>query len=360
MRTLLLLIVCLLTISQSGLAQTPDSQLIEAAQFGRYQPVGLAISKTGRTFVSFPHWTNDYQFGLIELTANGGQQPYPNPAWNGWDTLAPQDNFVSAQALFIDSTDALWVLDPANPNFGPSQPAGVKLLKINLSTNKVEQIYRFADLPLAKTALNDVQVDAARQVAYLSDPGRAALVVLDLKTGKSRTVLTKHPSTTADPARALTIDGQVVRDRAGKPFASHVNGIALTPDGQYLYYRAITQTHLFRIATSYLTTPGLSDAQVAAGVEDIGEVGISHGMIAGPGQLIYMGDSEKKTIYYANAGGQSATLVQDDCLLWPDSFATGPDGFLYVTAAQYQRLPRFNNGQNKIEYPFRLYKVKLR
>ena len=52
-------------------------------------------------------------------------------------------------------------------------------------------------------------------------------------------------------------------------------------------------------------------------------------------------------------------LVQDDRLLWPDSFGIGSDGYLYVTAAQLHRGKRYNDGQDKVDYPFRLYRVKL-
>jgi sugar lactone lactonase YvrE len=333
-------------------------QLLEVAQFGRYQPVGLAISRTGRTFVSFPRWTNAYQYGLAELLPDGTRRPYPDEAWNRWDTLRPRETFVSLQALFIDEADVLWALDPANPNFGKSIPAGVKLLKIDLKTNRVERVYRFEDLPLGQTSLNDVQVDARRQVAYLSDPGRAALVVLDLKTGKSRTLLQRHASTTADPNYVLRIDGREVRDASGKAFSSPVNGIALTPE--YLYFRPITQTNLFRIPTAVLRDAALTPEQVAAQVETVGEAGIAHGMLADRAGNVYAGDSEKKTLYRYIADQKSfETLVQDERLLWPDSFAIGPDGYLYVTAAQYQRLPKFNGGQDRVEYPFRLYKIKL-
>ncbi|QJW89419.1 hypothetical protein HNV11_08490 [Spirosoma taeanense] len=109
---------------------------------------------------------------------------------------------MSVQALFIYQDDALWVFDPANPNFGKSIPAGVKLLRVDLTTNQITHTYVVEDVPLSQASLNDVQVDPGRQVAYLPDPGRACLVVLDLKTGKSRSVLMKHPSTTADPQKS--------------------------------------------------------------------------------------------------------------------------------------------------------------
>ncbi len=207
--------------------------------------------------------------------------------------------------------------------------------------------------------MNDVRIDTRRQVAYLSDPGRAALVVLDLKTGRSRSVLENDRSTRADPAFKLTIDGKIVQDDKGNAFSSNVNGIALTNDFRYLYYRPITQTKLFRIATEYLNNPALSAAEVASHVEEIAETGVSHGMIADAKGNVYLTDSPAKAVRYFTPGGQLKTLVQDSRLLWPDTFAIGTDGYLYLTAAQIHRTKRYNNGQDKVDYPFRLYRMKL-
>ncbi|MFD2569546.1 L-dopachrome tautomerase-related protein [Spirosoma soli] len=349
----------LLLSSVISLGQSNKSQLEEAVSFGPYQPVGVAISKQNRLFVSFPRWSDKYQYGLAEISKDGQRTPFPDAAWNRWDTNAPQQHFVSVQALFIDQDDALWVLDPANPNFGKSMPAGVKLLRIDLATNRITNTYRFDDLPLAQTSLNDVQVDPRRQVAYLSDPGRACLVVLDLKTQKSRSLLLKHSSTTADPGVVLKIDGKEVRDNNGKAFSSNVNGIALTPDFRYLYYRPITKKRLYRIETKYLNDISLTDQQLIGMVEDLGEAGISHGMIADQAGNVYMGDSPTKTIRRMTPAGQLQTVVTDERLLWPDSYAIDRDGYLYVTAAQYERLPKFNGGVSQVKEPFRLYKVKI-
>jgi sugar lactone lactonase YvrE len=359
MKNQLLSLFLITFLGMQAYSQT-DPRLIEVAQFGRYQPIGVAVSKdapAGRIFVTFPK-RQDYQYGLAEIV-NGQRRPYPNAEWNQWDSLKPQDRFLNVQALFVDGNNALWVLDPANPDDGPPIIAGIKLLKISLKTNQVEQIYRFEDLPREQTGLNDVRVDTRRQMAYLSDPKRSAIVVLDLQTGKSRSVLEKHRSTSAEPDFKLVIDGKEVKDKTGKGFSSNVNGVALTHDFQYFYYRAINQTKLYRIAADLLANPALSPAQVAAGVETVGETGVSHGMIADQAGNVYLTDSPNKAIRRVTPAGKLETVVRDERLLWPDSFGIGPDGFLYVTASQIQRTAKYNGGQDKVSYPFRLYKVKL-
>jgi sugar lactone lactonase YvrE len=345
--------------SSALMAQSKSAPTLETvAAFGKHQPIGLGVSSENRLFVTFPKSPDNYDYGLAEIV-RGERRPYPNAEWNKWDSLKAQTRFINVQALFVDQTNTLWVLDPASPAGQKAIPEGIKLVKVNLETNQIEKVYRFTDLPRERTALNDVQVDSRQQVAYLSDPGRAAIVVLDLTTGKSRTVLENDKFTKADPDFVLTIEGKDVRDSRGTPFRSNVNGIALTHDFHYLYFRPITQTKLYRIEAKHLTNPSLSAAELSAHVEVMGETGVSHGMIADKTGNVYLTDSPDKSIRYFTPDGKLKTLVQDDRLLWPDSFGIGTDGYLYVTAAQIQRTKRYNNEADKVDYPFRLYRVKL-
>ncbi|WP_426491006.1 SMP-30/gluconolactonase/LRE family protein [Hymenobacter sp. 102] len=336
----------------------PLSTLEPVAEFGRHQPIGVAVSQQNRIFVTFPKKPKDYDFGLAEIV-NGQRRPFPDALWNQWDSTKAAGRWVNVQALFVDRNDHLWVLDPANPGDEAPLKEGVKLVHLNLATNKVERIYRFEDLPRERSGLNDVRVDTEQQVAYLSDPKLAALVVLDLRTGRSRLVLQGHKSVLAAPGFVLRIDGKEVKDKNGKPFSSNVNGIALTHDFRYLYYRAINQTKLYRIATEALRDASLSPAQVAAQVEEIGEVGISHGMLADAAGNVYLTDSPHNAVRRVTPAGRLETVVQDARLLWPDSFGLGPGGYLYLTAAQIERTPKWNNGQDRVEYPFRLFRMKL-
>lgn len=336
----------------------PAATLEPVAEFGRHQPIGVAVSRTQRVFVTFPKKDKDYDYGLTELI-QGQRRPFPDAAWNQWDSTKAASRWVNVQALFVDRNDHLWVLDPANPGDEAPVKAGVKLVHINLATNKVERIYRFEDLPLERSGLNDVRVDTEQQLAYLSDPKLAALVVLDLRTGRSRLVLQGHTSVLAAPGFVLRIDGRQVKDKQGKAFSSNVNGIALTPDFRFLYYRAINQTKLYRIATTALRDPALTPAQVAAQVEEVGEVGISHGMLTDLAGNVYLTDSPNHAVRRVTPAGRLETVVRDARLLWPDSFGLSPDGYLYVTAAQIERTPKWNNGQNRVEYPFWLYRVRV-
>lgn len=359
-RLLLLCSCAVLTLSAS--AQDLKVPLEEVAQVGRHQPIGVGVSHKGRIFMTFPKKKNDknyaYDYGLAELV-NGQRIPYPNALWNQWDSTQAASRFVNVQAAVVDADDNLWVLDPSNPDDQAPVIAGIKLLKINLTTNKVERTYRFEDLPRERTGLNDVRIDTRRQLAYLSDPVLAAIVVLDLRTGKSRLVLQGDKSTATEPGFVLRLDGKEVKDKTGKPFSSNVNGIALTHDFKYFYFRAINQTKLYRLETQYLANPALPPAELASHVETVGETGVSHGMLADDAGNIYLSDSPNTAIRRVTPAGRFELVVKDPRLSWPDTFALGPDGYLYLTATQINRAPKWNNGESKVDYPFRLYRLKL-
>ncbi|WP_377140764.1 L-dopachrome tautomerase-related protein [Mucilaginibacter lutimaris] len=339
-------------------------KLIEVASFGQNQPIGVAVApKTNRLFVSFPH-TEPYLFGLTEIV-NGRRVPFPDAEWNKVDTAATESHFVNVQDLYADHQNYLWVLDssPAGGaaviGDGKKKQGRFKLLKISLDDNKVQRIYTFDDLPKDKSALNDMVIDNSRQLAYLSDPGLHAIVVLDLQSGKSRVVLRDDRSTVVEPGLKLHLDGKDVVDNKGNPFVSNVNGIALTPDAKWFYFRAINQTKLYRIATEYLANITLTDADLSTKVQLVAETGICHGMIADSKGNIYLSDSPEHAIQYVTTDGKTHVLVKDGRLIWPDSFGIGNDGYLYVSASQMNRLPKYNHGENKVEYPYRVYKVQL-
>lgn len=344
-----------------------SASLIEVAHFGENQPIGVAVDYgTNHLFVSFPH-NEPFLFALTDVV-NGQRRPYPDAEWNKYVPEDLDNHFYNVQDLYADSRGSLWVLDSK-----PAASASVfgkdaanekaegkfKLVKISLKTKKVERIYKFGGLPKDKSGLNDVRIDTDKNLAYLSDPALKAIVVLDLKTDKVRIVLEGDASTTADKRYLLNIDGKDMIDDEGKPFSSNVNGIALTKDNQWFYYKPINKDKLYRIATKDLADKKLKPAELSAKVEAVADTGATHGLEVDAKGNVYFGHSPSYSIKYVSPDGKINTLVTDSRIIWPDSFGIGKDGFLYFSAAQLNRMPKYNKGQNKVDYPFRVFKVKM-
>ncbi|MDR3007700.1 MAG: gluconolactonase [Sphingobacterium sp.] len=338
-------------------------QLEVAVDLGPYRPIGVSLTSSNRLFVSFPKQTTNFQYALTEII-DGKPVPYPDSEWN--KTGIENSHFVNVQDIFVDAQDNLWVLDSkpssAGSIFGndekPTQ-GQFKLLKIDTKKDQIERIYSFDDLDKTKSGLNDMRIDGKKNLAYLSDPGQAAIIVLDLKTGKSRKALAGSRFTLADPEVILSYDDNDMRNENGKPFSSNVNGIALSQDFKYLYFKPINQTHLYCIATEFLTDATLTKQELDAKVEDKGEVGITHGLLSDINGNIYLTSSIDYSIKYLSPDGKLHTLVRDPRILWPDSMGIGEDGYLYFSCAQLFKDPQWNKGINKVELPYYVFKVKL-
>jgi len=350
-----ILIVSLFTLSvipMSGFTQPFHSDNLEVvAEFGKSQPIGVSVSSDNRLFVSFPK-REPYLYGLTEII-NGKRVAFPDHEWN-LKNGQEENSFINVQDIYVDTKDQLWVLDSK-----PSFSGQFKLVQIDLASNQVKNIYRFEDLAKDKSALNDVRVDTEKQLAYLSDPGQATIVVLDLKTGKTRLALQNQPMTLATPNFSLSYEGRQLANKNRNIFKSNVNGVALTKDNKYFYFRPINGLNLYRIETKYLSDADLDDPTLAKHVENLGETVVCHGMEADASGNIYLTSSTDYSIKYLTPEGQLITLVQDSRLIWPDSLGISSDGYLYVSSAQVNRLPQWNDGVDKTTFPYRVYRVKL-
>src|SRR6202012_4404074 len=103
--------------STPGTGGTTTSASLEVVfQDSTYQLSGVAISKEGRLFVSYPLWSTTYQNALVEIV-NGAKNPYPSQAWNSWvQGNSGTNQFVDVQSITIDANDNLWVVDAASPD----------------------------------------------------------------------------------------------------------------------------------------------------------------------------------------------------------------------------------------------------
>lgn len=352
---------CLLlfsALSASLFSASYSAQLQEVASFPNQQVTGVGVStKSGRIFVSFPNWSDDHFLSVAELI-NGQAKAYPDEEWN--KPGAPDSHFVCVQSVVVDDQDNLWILDPAAPKMQEIVKGGPKLVKVDLSTNKVVQTIPFGeDIAPAKSYFNDVRIDTGAGRAFITDSGKGAIIVVDLKTGKARRLLDGHTSTAPEPDVKLIIDGkQLIDQQKKKPPQIASDGIALDIPNGYLYYHALTGRTLYRIKTSDLNDDKLSARALEARVEAIGRTPAPDGMLEAPDGNIYLTDIEGGAIVRWNSAAKKIEpVIADKRLLWPDTLSWGAGGDLYVTASQIQNMPRFNGGHTTRTEPYKLWKV---
>ncbi len=334
------------------------AQLQEVASFPNQQITGVGVSvKSGRIFVNFPYWSDDHSFSVAEIV-NGQPKAFPNEEWN--EPGPAGSRFICVQSVVVDDQDNLWILDPAAPKQQEIVKGGLKLVKVDLTTNNVVQTIPFGeDVAPAKSYLNDVRIDTATSTAFITESGKGAIIVVDLKSGKARRLLDGHKSTQPEKDVKLVVDGkQLIEQRTQKPPQVGSDGIALDAKNGYLYYHALTGHTLYRIKTSYLTDKNLSKNDLESKVETVAQTPAPDGMLEAPDGSIYLTDLEDSAIVRWNvATNKIENIIADKRLLWPDTLSWRPGGELYVTASQIENMPRFNNGKSTRTEPYKLFKV---
>lgn len=354
MNLLLILMITLIILTSCDREQKALKQkgvdLIEIARSER-QWTGVAVSKEGRIFVNYPRWSNSVSFSVGEIKKTGKIAPFPDENWNTWDpSLTPKDHFICVQSVYIDKDGFLWILDPANPQFEGVIKNGPKLIKVDLSTNKVVQkIYFDESVAPPDSYLNDVRIDTKKRYAYLTDSEKGALIVVNLATEKSRRLLSQHSSTKSENI-TLIIEGTEWRLPDGSIPQVHSDGIALDPKAQYLYYQALTGRSLYRIATKWLRNETLSEQQLGGKVEFLSQTGAADGIMFDPYGNLYLSALEDNAIKRFTLDRRVETVIKDPRLSWPDSFAIGTNDTIYVTISQ------IHLGEARTE-PYRLFKL---
>jgi sugar lactone lactonase YvrE len=355
---------CFLTIAckktnPGGSGSTTSTSLEVVFQDSTYQLTGVAISKDGRLFTSYPLWSTTYKNAVAEITNGSPEVPYPSIGMNSWTNGANGlVNWVSVQAVYVDANNNLWVVDAASPFEDGVYQNSQKLVEISLATNTVTQTFPLTGVTDDQAYLSDVRVDVSSNVAYITNSSEGGIVVVNLANGSAHQVLQGSSSVIADQTYILEINGQQV-NKNGAPFYANSTGLALSPDNSYLYYKPLTDKNLYRIPTSDLRDTTLSTTVLSSRVENLGTYTTTNGMAFDAAGNLYLGDVEQQRIVKIDPNLKMTTLVQDSRLIWPDNYAVSADGYLYISCSQINLEPDFNGGTSKRTTPYTIYRIKL-
>ena len=303
------------------------------------QWTGVAVSKEGRVFVNYPNWKAGHTLSVAEVLDSLTVKPFPDDQWNNPDsTLPPSDHFICVQSVVTDKENFLWVLDPANPQRQGKYlgviPGGAKLLKVDLATNAVVQKIIFSAPDITpQSYLNDIRIDEGRQIGYITDSNEGAILIVDLRTGKTRRLLSKDPVTKSE-SRTIVAEGIVWRQEDGSIPSVNSDGIALSQDKSYLYWRPLSGESFYRAPASILLDSALTDAQIKSKVEILGKFPPSDGLLEGKNGTIWLTSVEENGIRKYQGSNNAPLILSHPDLKWPDSFSEGPDSYIYVTASQ--------------------------
>jgi len=346
----------------STVADTSASyKLEEVFTDSTYQLTGVAVSPDNRAFTNYPYWLDTHGYSVVEIK-NGKPVPYPDSEWNSFKKgESGQNKFVCVQSVVTDDKGYLWVVDAAGIGLSSVYQQSNKVVKINLATNKIERIYRFPqNVAGPDVYLNDIRIDNKNGYAYMTSSSGGGIVILNITTGQSRFVLGNHPSVKSDAAYHFSPEGTELFKGDGSALKVNSDGIALTPDNQWLYYKPLTDDKLYRVSTALLRDFSIPMQTIADSVKDLGHFVTTDGMIFDKAGNLYLGDLEKSSIVKITSGLKMQTLVTDKTrLIWPDSYSISSDGYLYISASQIQLMPWFHKNGDKIQRPFKIFRLKI-
>lgn len=314
------------------------------------QMASVAASEDGRIFVAMPQWGGPRHIGVAEVK-NGQLVAYPDEKWNGWDQDAAHaaEQFVCAHAVYVHG-GALWVVDPASPEFSGAVPEGLKLVKIDLATNQVAHVYALGGAAPKASYVQDVRIDDKRGVAYLADAMGGALITVDLKTGAARRHFEGVAALQAEPGYTATIQGKPWLGGDGQPPKIGIDGLEFDPAKDVIYFHPLGGKTLWRIPAAEL------EAGHAQKIEQVAVTGAADGLLLGAVGALLVTSLEDDSVKQVAADGHVETLVSDPRLSWPDTLAWEKGGTLLISASQIHRGAGFNGGVDKTQKPFQIFR----
>lgn len=360
------------TQSQWNFASSAQAQAYAQAEVFKRAPLhGVKVDQRGQVFVStarlvdarVPATLNR----LVDRSGRVALEPFPN--W-GLHALNRPDGLRNVLGFAIDSKNQLWALDMGfAAGDAEAAPGAQKLVVFDIESGRELRRYPLPDAVAdRKTSfLNDLALDERRQLAYISDSGSRAengaaggIIVLDLQTGVSRRVLDRSPLTSDDPARPLFVNGEPALP--GQALRVGINGIALSPDGERLYWSITTGDAVYAMDTQHIRDDARQPADLEAHV--IGPIRIgggSDGMAVGPDGQIYVTNITLNRIQQIDPVSWAVrTLVEGPEWIWPDTLAFDREGNLWASTNHLNHAFSGKMQFDTAKPNFRIFKIPLR
>lgn len=287
--------------------------------------------------------------------------PFPNLEWN---TPRSTDDHYLSSVLGIrnDANGIIWMLD-----MGQRNSITPKIVGWNTRTDKLERIYYLPASSLVKESQpNDMVVDLKHGVFVIADEGigdggngsKAALIVVDMKTGATRRLL-QGTRTTQPENKPTLIDGKLLKVNDSNLLVG-CDGITADVNYEWLYYAPLNGSKVYRVQMTDLLDTQLTENEIDRRVETYAEKPNNGGLSIDTDGNLYLTTMETNSVtVILNRDRSAHKLISDTALLWPDGVSYNVvDGYMYVSAAQVHLGAVFNSGVNKAKAPYYIYRFK--
>ncbi|NTX51154.1 L-dopachrome tautomerase-related protein [Myxococcus sp. CA039A] len=305
----------------TGMPLLPDSALEEVVRSA--EPIGnVAVSSTGRLFYTL-HPESRPEGAKLWEWVDGKAVPFPAEALQ-------KRLFDTVLGITIDRRDWLWTIDHGNHGLGVP-----RLLAFDLANGHLAHEFDFPpQIAPPGSFLQDLRVDAQGGTVFIADVGfwrrSPALIVYDVAAKQARRVLEKHESVfprdfvIRNPIKEMVFFGGLAALKCG------VDGIALDPSDEWLWFAAMNHDTMYRVRTQDLRDASLDDEALAQRLQAVGRKPLNDGLSADAQGNVLMTDVEHGAVLRMSPEGRLETLVKSPRIRWADALNHGPDGWLYV------------------------------
>jgi sugar lactone lactonase YvrE len=323
---------------------------------------GITVSRGGRKFSNYPsgldpnntNTGSNHKYAVAELNSNNTETPYPNAQINNppggainYTTTPPtganyQNYLIGVQSVVLDPKDRLWILDTGraltpNGTLVLASYGGPKLIGVDITSGSIIKTIVFpTTVAFGDSYLNDVRFDlrphvcsSGQGVAYITDSsseGRNGIVIVDLGTGESWRHLNNIPEVSAERGFVPYVWGEpkYYIPGPGMPLTTvplGSDGIALSADGEDLYFGPVGGRGLYSVSTARLRDRSQSSELLAqAAVMNRGQRGVSDGFETDSNGFIYAGNMEQNQIgFYNPKNGTMTAFTRDPRISWVDT-----------------------------------------
>jgi len=288
-----------------------------------YPPGNVAVADDGRLFFCYHPFAKAERFGtatVFELV-DGRPRPFPDAAF--------QARYQGVFGMTVDHQHRLWFIEPAGLDHERT-----RLLAFDLASSALVFEHWFAKGE--GRFAQDLRVAPDGKTVYLADTGlfrftAPGLIVLDVASKTSRTVLADNPSTQPQDWVIHTRFGPHKLAYGLLSFVVGIDGIALSADGAWLYYGAMSHERLFKVPTAALRDSGLPRGGLERAIVAVGRKPLSDGIALDRDGSVLITDIEHGGIARLDASGRLTTLVSSSHVIWADGVVVAPDGAIVFT-----------------------------
>lgn len=289
-------------------------------------PGNVTGSRGGRVFFNLHPFAEPWRFveGSVFELVDGEARPYPGPEL--------QEALRGTLGMTVDAQDRLWLVQPAGLEGGAT-----RLRAFDLATDTMVVDHEITEV--AAPFAQDLRAAPDGATIYLADTGvlrftEPALLVFDVASQTTRRVLSGHASVTPQDWIITTPYGPHQLAYGLVTFAVGVDGLAVSRDGEWLYYATMSHDSVYRVRTRDLRDASLSAAALGERVARVGPKPLSDGIELDAAGNLYITDIEHGGIARLGPDGTLTTEIRGDEIVWADGIHITPTGTLLFTDSE--------------------------